>query len=60
MKRKSAVIQSKFPRLLRWIDYKVGDVSIRSSFKNNVVLSIIFSSNVFGVSSFSNLLMLFV
>jgi len=59
VKRKGAVIQSKFPRLLRWIDYKVGDVSIRSSFKNNVVLSIIFSSNVFCMSSFSNLMMLF-
>ncbi|QCE15936.1 hypothetical protein DEO72_LG11g2949 [Vigna unguiculata] len=36
VKRKRAVIESKFPRLLRWIDYKVGDVSIRSSLKNNV------------------------
>ncbi|QCE04005.1 hypothetical protein DEO72_LG8g2037 [Vigna unguiculata] len=38
VKRKRAVIESKFPRLLRWIDYKVGDVSIRSSLKNNVIV----------------------
>ncbi|QCD86737.1 hypothetical protein DEO72_LG3g1263 [Vigna unguiculata] len=38
VKRKSAVIESKFPRLLCWIDYKVGDVSIRSSLKNNMIV----------------------